>query len=381
VNTLAAAIFWICVCTLVYVYVGYPAIVRILAGAFGSPERRGEFLPSVTIIITAYNEELGLRAKLDNVMSLEYAKSKFEILVVSDASSDATDLIAQSYDRDRVKLLRVEGRLGKTACQNAAVEVAAGEIVVITDATTRIQSRALTALVQGFGDQTVGCVGGSLVYQTKSQSLTGQGGTAYWGYELGLRRAESALCSLVGVSGCLYAVRRSAYQPIPRELISDLVIALRIRELGLRTILEPDAICFEETHDRLGTELSMRVRVAIRSINALVHERRLLNPFRFGAFSWQLWSHKVLRYASPFFWLGALGANLLLVDGLIYRVLLGAQIIVLGLGSIGFIVPGRGVRLCAFKAPYYFLLTNVASFLAVARYIAGERMVTWEPVR
>src|ERR1035441_1340001 len=371
-DTFAPAIFWTCVCTLLYVYAGYPAMVRILALAFGSPARRGDFFPSVTVVITAYNEELGLRAKLDNVTSLGYAKSNVEILFVSDASSDATDSIAQSYDPKRVKLLRVEGRRGKTACQNAAVEIATGEIVVFTDATTRIEPSALVALVRGFGDQTVGCVAGSLVYETKSQSLTGQGGTAYWGYELGLRRAESALGSLVGVSGCLYAVRRSAYRPIPLELISDFVIALRIRELGLRTILEPDAICFEGTHDRPGNELSMRVRVAIRSINALVHERRLLNPFRFGSFAWQLPSHKVLRYASPFFWLGALGANCALVDGLIYRAVLSGQIIVLGLGSVGFIVPGGGKRLGVLRKPYYLVLTNVASFLGTVRYIAGE---------
>ncbi len=110
----------------------------------------------------------------------------------------------------------------------------------------------------------------------------------------GLRGGESLLGSLIGVSGCLYAVRRSVYRPIDPDLISDFVVAMKMQEQGLRTVLAPDAICFEATLDRGSQELSMRVRVAIRSLNALVRERRFLNPLKYGRFAWQLWSHKVL---------------------------------------------------------------------------------------
>ena len=145
-----------------------------------------------------------------------------------------------------------------------------------------------------------------------------------------LRAGESLLGSLIGVSGCLYAIRRSAYRPIHPHLISDFVIAMRMREQGLRTILAPDAVCFEATLDRGREELAMRTRVAARSINALVAEWRFLNPAKYGLFAWQLWSHKVLRYATPLLWLIAIGANIALAGQMPYLVLLLAQFALIG---------------------------------------------------
>jgi cellulose synthase/poly-beta-1,6-N-acetylglucosamine synthase-like glycosyltransferase len=374
-------VFWLCVCVIVYVYVGYPVMVRTLARIAGRGVARRAIRPTVTVVIAAYNEERGIRAKLDNVMSLEYPPGLLDVIVTYDASADATDAIVCAYDRSHVRLLRVEGRCGKTACQNIAMQSATGDVVVFTDATTRIDPHALIALVANFADPSVGCAAGSLVYETTGQNRTGQGGAAYWSYELGLRRGESALGSLVGVSGCLYAVRRSAYRPIAPELISDFVIAMRLYEQGLRTVLEPAAICFEETLEQTGQELAMRVRVAVRSINALIAERRLLNPLRFGRYSWQLWSHKVLRYASPFLWLIALGTSLALGQDPLYLGLFALQVLLIAAGVAGFLLQARAQRLGLLTKPYYFLLTNVASFLATLRYLKGERIVTWKPIR
>ena len=138
----------------------------------------------------------------------------------------------------------------------------------------------------------------------------------------------------------------------------------------------------EETLNRGRQEMSMRVRVAIRSINALVCERQFLNPWRYGLFAWQLWSHKLLRYASPFLWLTALGTNIALAPKLpLYAALLACQIVVLLAGMLGFALQARLVKLGILSQPYYFLLTNIASFLAAFRYAKGERMVTWKPLR
>jgi cellulose synthase/poly-beta-1,6-N-acetylglucosamine synthase-like glycosyltransferase len=378
---LCQAVFWLCICVIVYVYAGYPVLVRAIARFATRSVARASIRPTVTVVIAAYNEERDIKAKLDNVKSLEYPADLVDVIVTSDASSDGTDAIVMTYDPVRVRLVRVEGRRGKTACQNAAVHIATGEVVLFTDATTRIDPRALVKLVENFADPLVGCAAGTLVYETTSQNLTGQGGAAYWSYELGLRRAESALGSLVGVSGCLYAVRRSAYRPIAPELISDFVIAMRLRELGLRTVLEPAAICFEGTLEQTGQELSMRVRVAVRSIGALVAERRLLNPFHYGRFAWQLWSHKVLRYGSPFLWLVALGTSLALAASPLYLGLFALQLLLIAAGIAGFLLHARAQRTGLLTKPYYFLLTNLASFLAILRYLKGERIVTWKPVR
>jgi hypothetical protein len=156
---------------------------------------------------------------------------------------------------------------------------------------------------------------------------------------------------------------------------------MRMREQNLRTVLAPKAVCFEATLDHGSHELSMRVRVAIRSLNALIRERRFLNPFKYGYFAWQLWSHKGLRYASPLLWLGALAANVMLVREPVYLLLLTCQIALLAAGTTGFVLQDRQRKLGVFGKPYYFLLTNVASLIATLRYLQGERMVVWNPVR
>jgi cellulose synthase/poly-beta-1,6-N-acetylglucosamine synthase-like glycosyltransferase len=369
---------------LLYVYAAYPVLVRTLASGFGRDVRRGERLPAVTIIVTAYNEEKSMRAKLDNLAGLHYPRELVNIVVASDASSDETEQIARNYDPQRVSVLRVEGRRGKTACQNAAAAVASGEILVFTDATTQLHPEALHRLVENFADAQVGCVGGQLIYVTDVDNATGRGGETYWSYELQLRAAESALGSLIGVSGCLYAVRSSAYRPIDPTLISDFVVAMKMREQDLRTVLAPNATCFEATLEHGSLELAMRVRVAVRSLNALIRERRFLNIYRYGFFAWQLWSHKLLRYASPLLWLAALAANLVLVRDKpysLYLILLGAQIAILAAGTVGFMLQGQQKSLGIFGKPYYFLLANIAALIATLRYIRGDRMITWNPIR
>jgi cellulose synthase/poly-beta-1,6-N-acetylglucosamine synthase-like glycosyltransferase len=375
-------LFWAACITLVYVYVLFPVLVRLLASRFGTSVSEADLPLRVSIIVTAYNEEKGILAKLENLLGLDYPKDLVDIIVASDASSDGTDQLVQNCGSDRVQLLRIEGRQGKTSCQNAAAAVAHGQILVFTDATTRLDAQALRALVRRFDSDQVGCVAGRLMYVTRTQNVTGQGGEAYWDYEIKLRMAESALGSLVGVSGCLYAVRRNAYRPINPGLISDFVISMKIREQSLRTVLAANAVCYEETLNRATHEMSMRVRVAIRSINALVCERRFLNPWRYGLFAWQLWSHKLLRYASPFLWLIALGTNIALMSkNPVYTALFVCQIAVILAGIAGFALQSRLAKLGILSRPYYFLLTNIASFLAALRYAKGERMVTWKPLR
>ncbi|MGB9329778.1 MAG: glycosyltransferase family 2 protein [Steroidobacteraceae bacterium] len=377
-------LFWTCCALLAYVYVLYPLSVAAFAARYGKPVRRGDALPSVTIIVTVFNEQECIRAKLDNLAELNYPPELVNVVVASDASSDATEAIAASCDRLPIQILRLENRQGKTACQNAAAAAATGEILIFTDATTRLHANAVRCLVENFADATVGCVGGCLDYIADIDNLTGCGGRAYWSYELRLRASESLLGSLIGVSGCLYAVRRSAYRAIHPHFISDFVIAMRMREQGLRTVLAPDAVCFEATLDQGRQELAMRVRVAVRSLNALIGERRFLNPLKYGCFAWQLWSHKVLRYATPLLWLAALAANVVLARETpypYYLLLLLGQCALLAAGSVGFLLRGAHRDLGFFSQPYYFLLTNIAAFVATLRYLQGERMITWNPIR
>jgi cellulose synthase/poly-beta-1,6-N-acetylglucosamine synthase-like glycosyltransferase len=379
---MALTVFWICCALLIYSYVLYPLLVGVLAKRIGMPVVGDDVLRRVTIIVTAYNEANCIRAKLDNLVGLEYPRDLVQILVVSDGSSDATEEIAAGYEVRPVRVLRIDGRQGKTACQNAAALAADGEILVFTDATTRLQADAVRAMVSKFADPQVGCVGGRLEYVSDVDNMTGSGGEAYWSYEIRLRVGESSLGSLIGVSGCLYAVRKSAYRPIDPGLISDFAIAMKMQEQGLRTVLAPDACCHESTLEDGTRELSMRVRVGVRSLNALVRERRFLNPVKYGRFAWQLWSHKVLRYASPFLWIGAFTANVLLINyHVAYLVMFAGQCAIIAAGVAGFMLQDRKRDLGVLTKPYYLVLTNLASLIAALRYLRGERMVVWTPVR
>ncbi|QNP40697.1 glycosyltransferase family 2 protein [Lysobacter solisilvae (ex Woo and Kim 2020)] len=374
-------LLWGAILLLAYIYVGYPVLAIVLARLNPRPIAKAELQPSVTVVIAAYNEEKHIAQKIRNVLELDYPKDRIGVIVASDASSDATDRIVLECGLPNARLLRVAGRLGKTACQNAAAEAADGEILLFTDATTQIEPHALRAMVANFNDPSVGCVAGRLAYVAQRDEATSHGGTSYWNYEIMLRMAESSLGSLIGVSGCLYAIRRDAYRDIPPGLISDFVTAMVVREQGLRTVLEPEAVCYEDTLDRPDRELSMRVRVGVRSLVALAAQKRFLDPLRFGAFAWQLWSHKLLRYLSPVFWMIALAANIALALQGRYGWMLLMQLALLVAGLVGFTpLRERGnSRLLA--QPYYFLLTNLASAVSLFRFLRGERMVTWTPLR
>ncbi|GAB3094327.1 glycosyltransferase family 2 protein [Lysobacter terrae] len=374
-------LLWSTLVLLAYVYVGYPLLAIALARLMPRGVDKQAITPAITVIITAYNEEKHIEQKIRNVLELDYPRDRIDVLVASDASSDATDRLVHDFKAPNVRLLRIEGRLGKTACQNFAAEAATGELIAFTDATTQIDIGALRAMASNFHDPGVGCVAGRLSYVAQRKDATGHGGTSYWNYEIMLRMAESALGSLIGVSGCLYAVRREAYRPIAPELISDFVIAMVVRAQGMRTVLEADAICYEETLDRPDRELSMRVRVGMRSLAALASQKRFLNVFRYGAFAWQLWSHKLLRYLSPVFWLAALIANTALALQGRYVWLLAPQLALLVLGAIGFTPLHARGNSRWLAQPYYFLLTNLASAVSLFRFLRGERIMTWTPLR
>lgn len=374
-------LLWGSIGMLIYIYAGYPMLAIILGHLFRRPVDQGPDLPAVTMVISAYNEEKHIAEKIRNVQNLDYPKDSLDIVVASDASDDATDEIVRNHANSSVRLLRIEGRLGKTACQNAAALAARAEILVFTDATTMLDTGALRAMARNFRDPDVGCVAGRLTYVSRREDATGRGGRSYWGYESALRMAESALGSLIGVSGQLYGVRRNVYRPIAPDLISDFVIAMVVRGQGLRTVLEPEAICYEETLDRADLELSMRVRVTLRSLYAIARQRRFLNPFRFGTFAWQLWSHKLLRYLAPVFLLTALGSNIVLASQGKYIPLLILQLAALLAGLVGFMQLPVFSKSRLLAQPYYFLLTNIASAISLVRFARGEKVVTWTPLR
>lgn len=379
---MAEIILWGSVLALGYAYVGYPVLLFIVSSLRARPVARAEWTPAVSVIITAYNEERDLREKLENTLALDYPQEKLEVIVASDCSTDGTDEIAREFATRGVRLYRQPERLGKTAAQNAAVAQARGEIILFSDATTLYQSDVLQRMIPSFADSSVGCVAGRLVYVDPAQTGVGHGARSYWGYETFLKRHESRACSLIGASGCLYAVRRSAYVPLYHEACSDFIIATVMVEQGLRAVFEPDAVCTEETNRRSDKEMRMRVRVIAQTFTDLWRHRAMLNPLRSGFYAVQLLSHKVLRYLVPVFLIAIFIASALLaVHSLFYALMLAAQVCFYAAAVAGWALERAGGHHRLLALPQYFVLTNLASLIAFYQFLHGERYAYWETIR
>ncbi len=382
INSVPELVFWLSVMALAYTYAGYPVLLFLISRFRSYPVQCADWTPTVSVIITAYNEEQHLAAKLENTLSLDYPRDRLEVIVASDCSADRTDEIARSFASRGVRLHRQAERLGKTAAQNAAVECGRGEIILFSDATTLYQTDVLRVMMPSFADPTVGCVAGRLIYADLKKSSIGYGARSYWEYEVFLKRQESRIFSLIGVSGCLYAVRRSAYVPLYNEACSDFIIATKMVEQGLRAVFEPNAVCTEETNQRADKELRMRVRVITQTFTDLWRHRSMMNPFKSGFYAVQLISHKAMRYLVPAFLLAILVSSALLTShsGLYASVFFG-QVVFYFLAVLGGLLERVGVHSRLFALPQYFALTNLSSLIAFYQFVRGERYARWEPIR
>jgi len=374
-------LFWISAVLLLYVYAGYPILVYLVGVLWPKTVKKGKTEPRVTILITAFNEEAVIREKLENTLKIDYPQDKLEILVASDGSTDRTDMIVREFAGSGVKLFRQEGRAGKTVTQNNAVERATGEIILFSDATTTYGSDVPQAVLPAFADPEIGCVAGRLVYVDDVNSNVGKGAKRYWGYETLLKIAESNACSLIGASGCLYAVRRSAYEPMYAEACSDFLICTAIYRKGLRSVFEPDAVCFEQTNQLANDEMRMRVRVISQTFTDLWRNRDMLNPFKSGFYAVELISHKALRYAVPLILFALLVPSLMLTDTWIYQLAVVLQVVFYAGAAGGWLVERTGKRLSLLAIPFYFVLANLASVIGFYKFLRGERYATWEPIR
>ena len=372
---------------LVYVYAGYPLLARLLGGLV---RRRvwsatpGEHLPTVTVLIAAYNEATHIEATVRNKLAQDYPADKFDIIVISDESDDGTDDIVKGIGDPRVRLIRQTPRAGKTSALNLAMPEATGEIIVFSDANSLYAPDTLQNLMAPLADPKVGYVTGRMVYKAPDGSLTGEGCSAYMRYENNLWAWETDLGSIVGVDGGVDAMRREIYRPMNADQLPDFVQPLTVREQGYRVVYEPRALLYEDALAEAGDEFRMRVRVSLRAFHALKDKAVLLNPFRFGLFAWQLWSHKVLRYLAFVFMAGALVSNLILSVWPSYSapwsMLQLGQVLFYTLARYGQTMNHHGQqppRLVGLI--YYLCVLNLASARAFWQFLQGRKQVTWKP--
>lgn len=365
-------------------YLGYPLLLMAVRRrdwrpvAADPPE-----WPGITIVIPVFNEARAIAATLDNVLGVDYPLDRRQVLVISDASTDGTDDIVRSFADRGVELVRLAARGGKTAAENGAGRHLRGSIVVNLDATIRIPPPSIKALVRTFQDPTVGVASGRDVsVGDEAQEQSGDE-SRYVGYEMWVRRLETQCGSIVGASGCLYAIRRHLFDNIfPEALSRDFASPLIAREHGLRSVSVDDAVCLVPRTRSLKAEYRRKVRTMTRGLETLWFKRHLLNPFRHGRFAVFLAGHKLLRWlvflSLP---LSAIGLVILAVDSAAGLILLGLNLLVVATGALGYYWPGRG-RAPRFLALAGFVVSaHLAGVVAWYRALRRELNPIWEPTR
>ena len=359
---------------ILYTWAGYPLALYILRSAFYRRPLRDTAVPTMSIIIAVHNEEAQIAAKLENCLGLDYPRERMEVIVASDHSTDATESIVENFaHRDgRIRLVNSTSRLGKSGVQNLAVNIAKGDILVFTDAETRVWFNLLQQLGEDFSDPSIGLVA-PVVHFVQFENAVSKGQGAYWVYELLLRQLESDIGILAIASGSALAVRRSLYRPIPPVYGDDCVIPLDVRLQGYRVIQDPRAIVYDKMPCSTKGELRARVRMTARNWTGMFARRSLLNPLRFPCTAWGLVSHKLLRWMTPFFLLA-----LFLLNGLLARhgallLLLALQACFYGAALVGF---WRSRAACEriFGYPFAFCLANIGFLLGAWKSLRGERV-------
>lgn len=372
-------VFWLSVGFVVYTLVGYQTLLWIISRFRRQEHRREDVTPAVTVIVVAHNEAATIGEKIQNTLAFDYPRDKLEVVVGSDGSQDATVEIIRSFAGAGVRLVESPERRGKHHIQMLARDVARGEILIFTDASIRMEPNVLRKMVSHFADPAIGCV--CSVDQILEPRKGWRGEHFYVSGEMGLRQLEAQVGSLVSLSGSLFAVRRAVGEEWHPDMSSDFFLALHAVERGYRAVIDP------ECRARLGmvrsqkAERTRKVRTIVHGLVVFFAHLNLLNPLRYGFFSWQLLSHKLFRWLLPFAVLAALISNALLWNaGPFYQVCLLLQLAgyAVGLASNA---GGQLAELGVFKLAGFFIMGNVATLVAWWKFCRGEKLVFWEPSR
>jgi cellulose synthase/poly-beta-1,6-N-acetylglucosamine synthase-like glycosyltransferase len=388
---IAKVVFWLSLGLVVYPYVLYPIVLFFtysVAQAWrdlrylGSPRNRrtetpvASGLPGVSLIVPAHNEEKVLPAKLENLRELDFPRDRLQVIFVSDGSEDGTNQILQNLGQENYECILLKDRKGKANALNHAVERATNEILVFCDAGTLFELDAIKNLVRHFSDPKVGAVCGAVRYQAGSDAQQTEG--AYWKYESALRMMEARLGAILNASGCIYALRRECFSPIPQNtILEDFVIPMRARRLGFSVLYDPEAVAIEFPASSVSGEFTRRVRLAVGSFRALGDLVRV--PWR-GFTPFALISHKLLRWLVPFFAITLLLSNIFVMRSPSYRVALAAQVLFYCWAGLGFFFYQHMRRVRYGLVPYFLFAMHLAFIVGFFRCLVGADRAVWQKV-
>lgn len=373
-------IFWFSLAGLVYVYLGYPVLVKVLAALF--PMRRERQLvdgQKVSVVIACHNEAERIKNKLAVLLTSPQARFIDEVLIGSDGSSDDISESVATLNDSRIRLVQFSERRGKPAVLNDLVPQCRSEIVVLCDARQILSDDAIPELIANFADPKVGVVSGELMFrQSSNDSTAGRGIGAYWRYEKMIRRAEAQFRSVPGATGALYAIRREAFRPIPDStLLDDVVIPMVAVAQGWRCIFERKAIAWDDPSDSLGREAIRKRRTIAGAAQLIVHHPSWLLPWK-NPIWLEFVSHKILRLVSPALLVSVAVTNTLLLSEFPYSLLLLGQICFYYSAFAGWLCQKIGRPSSIFGVQAMFLTLNATTVAALFDAMRGRFRVTWQ---
>ena len=366
-------LFWVSVGLIVYAHLGYPLLLRALVGVFGERGARREpdgELPGVSLIIPAHDEELVIERKVANARALDYP-GELEVIVASDGSSDRTAELARSAGADQVLELP---RSGKVAALNSAVGRASGSILAFSDANSYWRPDALRRLIHRFGDPRVGYACGQVRFEG------GEGGNQeglYWRYEMAIRSMETRLAGITAGNGGIYAVRRESYIELDPSRGQDIGLPFELTKRGWRAVYEQEAVAEEKMAPTVEGEFRRKRRMMWGLWDVMLRWG-MLDPRGYGPlYAFEIYSHRLLRYLTPWLHLIALAVNIpLLSHGWVYVVTMALQLALLAGALIGRFVPALPFRI----AYYYVTMTASIAVGLWDRLRAGAVPIGWEKV-
>lgn len=384
IASIALVVFWLSAICIAYTYLGYGVLIALLARWRGRPVAKAEITPSVTVLVAAYNEQSCIAEKIENTLALDYPSDLLELAVVADGSTDRTpEIVFAASERDpRVHLLFEAERRGKSAALIRAFPLTRGEVVLFSDANSMLSADALRMLVRNLADPEVGGASGSKRIVIDEETVSAHGESLYWRYESFLKACDSAVSSVMGVPGEIWATRRKAWIPPDKDtLLDDFVSSLRMVASGWRVIYEPAACAMERASPTVGAEWTRRSRNAAGGWQALFqlpgmlrHKSRLV--------TWQYLSHRILRWmVTPTMFVLLPLANVALLGKGFYVGTLAVQAAFYSLALLGGVLARRGRHWGVATGPFYVCLLNAAALVGGWRYLRKGQSVLWKKVR
>jgi biofilm PGA synthesis N-glycosyltransferase PgaC len=366
-------VFWLSVLLIGYSYAGYPLWLYLRRFLRAFPERREAISPFISIVLAVHNEETTLERKLQNLEELDYPSDRFEIVVVSDGSTDATNSLLAARASQRVRPVICADHQGKASCLNQGIQAARGEIVLFTDARQMLERESARRLIERFSDPAVGCVSGELMLGEPGPANQHEGVGMYWKMEKRIREWEGAAGSVVGATGAIYAVRKKHLVTLPPgTILDDVYLPMHVVRQGARVVFEPGARAWDNFTESPGREFRRKVRTLTGNYQLLQLAPWLLtseNRVRF-----EFVSHKLLRLCVPFALAGALLSSLLLAEPF-YRVLAVGQLAVYSLALVALVRPAPGLLGRLGNVVFSFLMLNTAAVVALVNFATGKKEV------